>query len=112
MLTVGRLPDDRESWLRAQGRVCFFNPKTKECEEPSCLTPADLPIGWGRMQSSDCICCPYRSRVRSGLPTLPSGEGRRGQVGGVDRSWKTCNKDSETQGLIRVWQFLSWPEAF
>lgn len=50
MLTVGRLPDDRESWLRAQGRVCFFNPKTKECEEPSRLTPADLPIGWGRKE--------------------------------------------------------------
>lgn len=34
----------RESRLWVHGCVCFCSPKTKECEEGSCLTPADLLI--------------------------------------------------------------------
>ena len=36
-----------------QGRVCFYGPKTKEREERSYHTPADLLIGWEGRGSSD-----------------------------------------------------------
>ena len=35
----------RESWPRARGLVCFYSPGTKEREEGSYHTPADLLIG-------------------------------------------------------------------
>ena len=42
----------QESPLWSHCRVCFYSPKTKECEEWSCYTPVDLLIGWGRVGSS------------------------------------------------------------
>ena len=45
----------RESQIWVNSRVCFYSPKTKDCEEWSCHTPVDLLVGWGRMGSSDTL---------------------------------------------------------
>lgn len=37
------------------GPVCFYSPKTKECEGWSCHTSVDVLIGWGRMASSNTL---------------------------------------------------------
>ena len=52
---VGRLPDNQESQPWARGHVCFYSPKTKECEAWSCHTPVDLLVEWGRVGSLDTL---------------------------------------------------------
>ena len=42
----------RESWSCTHGHVCFYSPETKEREERSQDTPADLLIGWGKGSSN------------------------------------------------------------
>ena len=44
----------RESQPRVRGHVSF-SPETKEREERSQDTPADLPFGWGRTGSSNTL---------------------------------------------------------